>query len=378
MSKVFCNYLKKQRRFEYDLVSPCCWFSQDAKCKTTEVAGIREYLDKLEQIDDWTPECRHCKILEVNKGIKSPRLRSFEQKKFLTDTDDISVFEFQIDDECNAACLMCGEHNSTTWQKYQNNWNETSNLTSIQITNSSKEKFLQKFENIKKYFKFSSARQITFLGGEPLLSNSHVKILEHVMQEAPPGEISLSYVTNGSIRPSAEVLDVWKHFKRIDIMVSSDGTGEHFEYLRWPLLWDGVVENIKYFINSDLPNLQFNGFSYMLTPFNIFYHDRYVNWLQDFSDAIGNRQTNFKLSNAFNNPSASSGIVNLGCVPPGLREELEKKYPQDSRILKLIDPFDAVGYNRFMEYISLHDNKRKLNWRNVFPEIQQHFPDKWK
>jgi hypothetical protein len=67
----------------------------------------------------------------------------------------------------------------------------------------------------------------------------------------------------------------------------------------------------------------------------------------------------------------------LACVPPGLREELQKKYPQDSRFLKLLDPFDAEKYNKFMKYISLHDNKRKLNWRNIFPEIQHHFPDHW-
>ena len=225
MSKVFCNYLKKQRRFEYNLVSPCCWMSQSIKGKTVAADGIREYLEKLDQIDDWIPECQYCKNLET-KGAESPRSHSFKKPKLLTDTDDISVFEFQIDDECNAACLMCGGYNSTTWQKYQNN-SEKSGLTSIQITNNSREKFLQKFENIKKHFKFSSARHITFLGGEPLLSNSHLEILGHIMQEANPSEISLFYVTNGSIRPSAKVLDVWKQFKKVEVAVSLDGTGDN-------------------------------------------------------------------------------------------------------------------------------------------------------
>jgi hypothetical protein len=39
-----------------------------------------------------------------------------------------------------------------------------------------------------------------------------------------------------------------------------------------------------------------------------------------------------------------------------------------------MNPFSQEKYDKFVEYIKVHDEKRNLNWAEVFPEIAEYFP----
>ena len=367
MTKKFCNYLTSQLRFEYDAISPCCWYTDKG-----DISNIDEYRKNLSNITDWTTSCNYCKELE-QQNVISPRQNSLDYPDHFglsQDSDEITALDVQIDADCNAACLMCGPINSVTWQKH--NMGKVSKSTAGKIFNIKNDRTVdRRIKTIKSIVDFSKIKKIVFLGGEPFKSNSHLEILNCIPDLS---KIMISYVTNGSILPSTEVLKVITQAKSVRLNISIDATEEQFNYLRWPLQWKQVESNIKFLENLKLPNLVL-AFSHAVTPFNIFYYDNYVAWAKKtlLSDLA---------INGFAKPFKSQGVVNLSCIPPKLIEVLHTKYSSNTdyihnmnSITSLISNFDPVAYKKFMEYVTLEDQKRNLNWREVFPEISQYFTD---
>jgi hypothetical protein len=370
MTAPFCRYLTNQYRFEYNQLSTCCWTTK--KVDTDNPDEIEKYFDWARNLTDWDPACRRCQNMEA-KGPDSPRIRANKRPwLFGFDTNDqpgdITTLEFQFDAECNGACLICGPKNSTTWQKYNTtDGKEIKKIIDIsnEVTRSSR------LDVVKELTKFDKIRQITFLGGEPLKSNFHLTIMEEINKVKSLNDLRLTYVTNGSMRPDAKVINLWKECKSVQINVSVDGIGEHFNYLRWPLQWHQVCDNIRFILDQKLPNLKLTS-SYSINPFNIFYHDRYVAWAKEF---FKNDDANSVIP-FFKNPFRTDGVINLNSVPNKLKYEVYRKhgrmYPN---LIKLIEMYKEDSAVKFLTYIREHDKKRNLDWKEIFPEIVPYFAD---
>ena len=110
----FCRYLTNQQRFVYGRIQPCCWITRTADMSNQN--EVEKYNQWLYKIDNWVPECSFCWHREKN-NMHSPRLESLRSSPAGYQAGDIVTFEFQIDRDCNAACLICGPWNSTTWEK---------------------------------------------------------------------------------------------------------------------------------------------------------------------------------------------------------------------------------------------------------------------
>jgi organic radical activating enzyme len=369
MKKMFCQYINYQTRYEYDSISPCCWITRKGKLDTVE--DITQYKNWVSSIDDWIPECHYCKNLEDNK-LNSPRLTYVEQGE-----EPSHTLEFQFDTDCNAACLICNEENSTTWEKY----NLKNQNKSIRIVNQNRKEIVdQRFNNIKKTIDFNGVENISFLGGEPLKTRTHFEILKLSENFLDLSNLNVSYVTNGSYIPDQDILDLWKKCKTVSIAVSVDGTEDHFEYLRWPLKWNQLIDTLNFYKNLDFIYLNF---SHSVNPFNIFYHDRYSKWADDFF-----KNSPHKGHMMFSNPFPTVGKINMHCLPDELTNLVREKYknyyyskffndilsPGDN-LSKFIKRFDYRLYKEFIDYINYHDLKRSLNWRSTFPEIQSFFKE---
>ena len=348
----FCNLLKHQHHMTYDVVKPCCWIKNNSASILNETA-INEQTSRLSNITDWIPECDYCRTLE-DSGLSSPRIK-FADHHIFQNPIGIVKLEVQIDDDCNAACLMCGTWNSTTWQQYTK---KTIKDTTVHFTH--KISANDRFETIKKTVDFNNIRMINFLGGEPLKTDTHLKVLGLIKD---PAKVELVYVTNGSIFPSQEILDFWRKFKVVQISISIDGTDDHFNYLRWPLQWDQVTKNLIEYAKLEQSKFKINT-SFIITPFNILYQDQYKKWAVDFFAG-----TNIRGEDWFQNPWPVSGTINLECVSDKLKQAVLSKYGCDSKVYRLIQPFNEVKYQTFIEYVNTHDQHRNLVWKNTFPEV---------
>ncbi len=368
MAEPFCRYLTNQHRFEYDQLSTCCWSAK--KVNTKDPEEIEKYFNWARNLNDWDPACQRCKHME-SMGQQSFRIKANNNPEgFGFSRDDkageITSLEFQFDSECNGACLICGPSNSTTWQKY--NTTEGKEIKKI-IDISNAITRTTRLDGVKNITKFDKIRFITFLGGEPLKSDFHLKIIEEIEAVKKLNDLRLNYVTNGSMRPTPEVIDIWRECKNVKINVSVDGIGEHFNYLRWPLQWNQVCDNIRFILDQKLPNLILTS-SYSINPFNIFYHDRYIEWATEFF------KNDTNIIPFFHNPFRTDGVINLNSVPTNLKYEIYRKYGRlYPNLARLIESYSEERSIAFLKYINTHDKKRNLNWEEVFPEIVPYFKD---
>lgn len=356
----FCKFLDNQVRIEYGQLRPCCWFTSSVNVFDKE--KTQQFLTDIESITDWNSakgRCSECYMRE-SKGLFSPRLQSFERNTFKTASGNSKVsVEIQIDKDCNGACLICGPWNSTTWEKYNN---KIQNIP-VQDISDHKSNTRNYARHIMSSVDLSTAQEILFLGGEPLKTTSHLDFLRLFDK---PSEVVVKYTTNGSYKPDDETLEVWSKFKRILVQVSLDAVSEQFNYLRWPLQWHQVEDNIKFILDKPIDNITINGFSYTTTPFSLFYHDRYVEWANTLFD-----DGDFM----FGRPWQPRGQtpMSLSATPVALQQAIVKKYGADHVISKLLEPFDQASHAYFMQFITSHDEHRKLNWREVFPEIVEYW-----
>lgn len=364
MTSNFCKYLSNQVRIEYGQLKPCCWFTESVDVSNSQ--QVKLFKQELDSIVDWESakgRCDECQRRET-LGIFSPRLQSLSRKTFdgVTNSSAISV-EIQIDKDCNGGCLICGPWNSTTWEKYQNKINNIP-IKDITDTVSNNTQFIK---TINQNVDFSNAREVLFLGGEPLRTDSHLALLQNI---TTPGDTIVKYITNGSYRPDQRTLLEWKKYKEIHLIVSVDGIGDHFNYLRWPLQWSQVESNIQYLLDLSDSNIKLSAFSYTTTPFSLFYHDRYEAWAKEFFES-----THINYRNMFSQPWQPRGQTPmlLAAVPPKLQDEIRSKYGPDHAITKLLEPFDIRQYSSFMQYINYHDKHRGTSWRETFPEMVPFF-----
>lgn len=365
MANTFCRYLSNQARIEYGKYRPCCWFTNAANITNKNaVQAYQKHLYSITNFESAGGACQECEQRE-NKGLFSPRLESFNKREFLESDADgvIKNLEIQIDRDCNGACLICGPWNSTTWEKYNNKLKNIP-IKDVADPTDATHNFIQQ---ITDSINFSKVQDIRILGGEPLRTDSHLLLLNEIKN---PESTIVRYTTNGSCRPDKQMLEVWSRFKEIHLTFSIDGIGEHFNYLRWPLQWSQVENNIKFVLDLKDSNVKITPFSYTTTPLSLYYHDTYVQWAQEFfKDTYLNPNRMFA---TLWQPRGQTEMQ-LSAIPPELADVLRSKYGPDHSVTKLLESYDPAKNIEFKNYIAYHDDHRGTDWRKVFPEMIKYY-----
>ena len=83
-------------------------------------------------------------------------------------------------------------------------------------------------DNIIRLFENSDLSELTWVkltGGEPFYSKSLKRVCQLLIDKAPYQDLTLEVITNCSMFPSDEVLNMLKKFKRVRILVSLDAIG---------------------------------------------------------------------------------------------------------------------------------------------------------
>jgi hypothetical protein len=98
-----------------------------------------------------------------------------------------------------------------------------------------------------------------------LITEEHYVILEEMIRKGRT-DVTLRYNTNASnIKyKNHDVLDLWKHFKKVELSCSIDHYGERAELLRSGTDWGKVESNLLLFRDLDYVSFQMN------TVFSIF------------------------------------------------------------------------------------------------------------
>ena len=234
---------------------------------------------KSDMLEGRRPDaCATCWKLEdagivSDRQLKNQALDFYLDKDIRAIVDDCnnglnSTIHYKIDTSnvCNGTCVTCGSHSSSAWAQIERkhkikNFTQQWTIAPVQVDN-----------NIN----YTTAKSIGFRGGEPLLSQTNFHILEQLIEHNNT-DCFINFTTNGSIELNNYQKNLLKQFKNVNFCFSIDGVGPVFEYLRFPLKWDMLLENIEYCRQNGI----LVSTSYTVSNMNVLYHNETMKWFND-------------------------------------------------------------------------------------------------
>jgi sulfatase maturation enzyme AslB (radical SAM superfamily) len=330
--------------------NPCCLYDNYLPFQPTYFEKDRT---KFIEAKTFLPGCSICELKEKTHG-KS--YRTVFNDKIPDDIGD-SVYRLEIvlDTTCNAACIQCTVKQSSLWRQ-QVALVKNEHIKPEQEIDSG-------IEQIKSVVDLNKVKMFNFWGGEPLLTETHLKFIKNI---ADPSLVSLTYSTNGSIFPNRELLDLWSKFKLVKLQISVDDVNDRFHYIRWPLQWDKVSTNIIRFKNEVSDNIEYS-INCCVLPLNVLYLNELEEWLsQNFF--VNNNGKEIGI-----NFIRGEGKLDIANTPMRLREEVWKKFGMDHVISKILRELPVSNPTKMIEHITYWDKVRKLDVKETFPEIIKFF-----
>ena len=195
-----------------------CWDEEDAGRTSKRQWHIRKFANQTAQVD-W----------------------------YNTKPDQLWFLDLKLGNICNLKCRICGTWSSSKWAQ------EEIKFQKIDDTKTTRAYLqLRAGEWPRKTATFwtdletllPEVRYFEFTGGEPFLIKEHVKLLQLAVDLDYAKNISIHYNTNGTIW-DAELVDIWRHFKNVEIAFSIDNIDKRFEIERSGASWEGLCANVE-------------------------------------------------------------------------------------------------------------------------------------
>jgi hypothetical protein len=314
--------------------------------------------------EDLPKNCKTCKNTESSGNYS--RRQSWNER-LGTDWNmpgSIVELDIQCDFSCNLACRICGPHFSTLWRQ----------VDPLYKTNEKKFKVRAKNIDVTELIKTMPAhdiKQIHFQGGEPLLSNTHIQVLEQLQDHVDLSQISLWYHSNGTQRVSDSVLKFWEKFKMLEIYFSLDDMGPRMEYQRWPIVWNEIHENMLWW-KENLPHNALLRIERTIGILSAYWADELEQWHnQYFSES--------KYGDAITiNYHGCDEAYSLNAVSEQYKQAVLDKFDSTHWVYKT---FKNLKTNSLMHIsnafadLNRHDQLRNQSWKSVYPEFLKWYPD---
>lgn len=265
--------------------------------------SLKDLRRKMMNGEDVSDTCKRCQFEEKNqlpshRQIELGRFKFFDQSYVnkWTESDGtlksgspVSMALLRLGNKCNLTCRMCGPSSSSAW--YQE-WLETKHPGFKEageriVLNKNEMGLLQADPNPYAWTEDGRASEfiaecgnhlerIQFSGGEPLLSAGHLEILKNLVQTERAAQITLEYTSNLTVLPDT-ILNLWGHFKSVEMGISIDGPPAVNEYIRYPLKSKTLLANLK-----KLDQARVNGRFWISTTvqiYNVLYLEQLRDWI---------------------------------------------------------------------------------------------------
>jgi organic radical activating enzyme len=315
----------------------------------------------------------------------------------------LEYLDLRLGHTCNLKCIMCSPHDSSQWVGEHKKVYPLFQSPLIKKQLSWERKDFNNFwhENPEFwreiYDQIPNLKQLYFAGGEPLMIREHRMFLEEIIKRGYAHKISLRYNTNGLLLDQS-IIDIWAQFRKVKVGLSLDGMGERGHYIRYPLDWPTIEQNLQLLDNAP-DNIQTN-IAFAVQILNIKHVPEFIKWKV---------QSRFKKINFDTNAAdqvMGGGLIgvhllwiptwlSLRVLPKedkaevrelfaDLQSWLWKHYTQDAEFWEknpygwkrwegILDWMDAEDHTNllpdFKEYIRVMDAQRGTYFKEVFPEL---------
>jgi MoaA/NifB/PqqE/SkfB family radical SAM enzyme len=157
--------------------------------------------------------------------------------------------DLKLGNYCNLTCRMCSSYSSSS---YATEFKKIYGDTGIDYGQNADEKnYVQskwyndeRFETLLKKMIDDGLQKIKFTGGEPMMVPGCKRFIEYCIHTNKAKDIELALITNGTLI-NDEWIDLIQQFKHTSLILSIDGVGNTFEYIRHPAKWDDMVKVFK-------------------------------------------------------------------------------------------------------------------------------------
>lgn len=329
---------------EYPSNTPCCFLPQN-----TNRIQIQQ-----EMLAGRRPDaCNTCWRLE-DAGITSDRMLKNEAANLyhtnietlfdqcVNQQSEIAYYKIDTSNTCNSTCITCNSSFSSSWAKLEKA-NDINPAPSWSI----------KPHTVDQQINYQTAKTVGFRGGEPLMSKTNFYVLEQLIKHNNT-DCFVSFTTNGSVKLSSRQREILSQFKNLNFCFSIDGVGPVFDYLRYPLKFDTLVQNIQACRDIGIkPSV-----SYTVSNMNVLYHSQTVNWF---------------------NQNELKFIVNLvkypkhfrpGALPKKVKQHIIQQNQIDLSFL-LQDHLlnDDQDFEQFKAEITKQDAWKNIQLKHYLPEL---------
>ena len=322
--------------------------------------------------------CRKC-WNEERAGRTSKRMHTLNRLKHVignepwtADARPLMFLDLKLGNICNLKCRICGSWSSSQFA--------TEELNDMHPDDDKKKTYPYQMlragawprENTQFWQQIDSVlndiRYIEFTGGEPFMIREHFAMLQGIVDRGIAHQVEIHYNTNGTQYP-AEAIEIWRHFKTVEIAFSIDDLGARFEYQRTNAVWSEVEQNIQRFqlLRRQLPNIQLQCCS-TVNIFNIHYIDQLAAW-------IVRQEFDFVYWNIMHD----AWYFSIGCLPAPAKTALEHHLRTAAVPAVYREEFDRIidfmqrgattdGFMTRMKIRDL-DRKREQNMLDTQPEM---------
>ena len=327
--------------------------------------------------------CRLC-WQEEDGGRKSKRLRDNEKYLHAIEFDGQAPFtglakvELNLGNNCNIKCRTCHPTISSTWMKEAFDLDHAPLGTTYKTFSAGMKKYHQHYDDDSSFWpdlieNLETIKQFDFYGGEPFLSKKMWEILRICVERGYAKDIELHYNTNGTVWPKD--IELWKHFRSVNISFSIDGIGERFEYMRYPANWEEVRANMQKAVdfNTEHNNLSLS-WCMTLSSLNIYYlpellDEYYKNWTSmGFYLNLVHNPNHFNISKM--SPEAKqAALEQLNNIP----KEYEGAWYQLPGIIGFMmgGEYDPITWKYMLKMIDKHDEYREQDFAKTFSEFSK-------
>tara|TARA_B100000886_G_scaffold83731_1_gene54599 strand:- start:2198 stop:3373 length:1176 start_codon:yes stop_codon:yes gene_type:complete len=283
------------------------------------------------------------------------------------DSMDLRYFDVRWSNICNFKCRTCSATYSSNWAVEDNQQGDNKPVYIFaggDSNDSLYNQFKPHFKNIKVFY---------FAGGEPLMTDKHYEILEHLI-ETGNTKVTLEYNSNVSRLKykNKSIIDLWNKFENVTVSASLDSWGSRAEYIREGTDWDKVESNLQT-IKEKCPHVKIS-FNTVVSIFNLC-------TLTDFLKYITAKGFNTNNGSLYN--IVDPNYYSVSAMPQQLKNTAKSKiedYMNDNPgkfshqlkgVLRYIDnsKFDESAYKLFKAKTFYYDKIRKRDFVETFPEL---------
>jgi sulfatase maturation enzyme AslB (radical SAM superfamily) len=208
---------------------------------------------------------------------------------------------------------------------------------------------------------------IQFCGGETLLGNNYWQTAEWLSQNVPDAKnkLEIGFQTNGTQPIDPKWFKVIEKFKLVKLMISIDGIGDKFEYLRWPANWNQTVDNIM-ILQETLPSNVMFFVQECTSCLNLHHLGEVGNWVKE----------NFATNREGDPVDHNTQLANHDYLHP---KNITQEYV-DSLVGKSISTIidqswqeNPENIRKFIRETNKFDSIRGEDWKKVFPEVAEFY-----